>query len=138
MWSLAPQFDETVREVWRKRVYGDPMHRLMYRLKLLRQPLHQTQFPAIFRQLEEARASLSHAQIALGDDQWNEHLIQREREALHGYQFLSLAAHNYMVQKSKATWLQLGDDNTHYFHSLMRKKQYARHISVLKTDSGDL
>lgn len=43
-----------------------------------------------------------------------------------------------MVQKSKATWLNLGDDNTKYFHSFMRKKRYSRHIAMITSEHGDI
>lgn len=43
-----------------------------------------------------------------------------------------------MLQRSKATWLQLGDSNTAYFYKYMRKKNYKRMITSVADDAGNL
>lgn len=41
------------------------------------------------------------------------------------------ATHAYMIQKTKAVWLQEGDENTSFFHNVLKKRQYqSRVISI--------
>lgn len=141
MWALSPSFYYIVSNVWAAPVFGDKMHRVMYKLKKLKKPLlmlNRQQFPVVVQQLEEARNAFTLAQENLGANKWNQELVDKEQHALQHYQYISKAAHLFMVQQSKATWLQLGDDNTRYFHSLMRKQRYHMKISMIQYLEGDL
>lgn len=106
MWALSSHFSDIVTRIWKVTMFGDPMHKVMYRLKLLKQPLltlHKQQFLDILQQLEEVRCVVSRVQGDLRCGMWNPTLITAKKEALRHYQFISSAAHTYMVQKSKAT-----------------------------------
>lgn len=139
-WALASHFNDIVRVGWSTPAFGDKMHRVMYQLKQLKQPLlalSRQQFPDVVHQLETAQSFLIAVQEQLGADKWNHELVQAEQQALQHYHFISTTTHLFIVQLYKAIWLQLGDDNTRYFHSLMRKQRYKRQITMIQSPKGD-
>ncbi|XP_074299016.1 uncharacterized protein LOC141630021 [Silene latifolia] len=44
------------------------------------------------------------------------------------FKFLNQACHEYLVQKSKAVWMEQGDQNTKNFHSLIKNRQVKNKI----------
>lgn len=43
-----------------------------------------------------------------------------------------------LIQRSKATWLRLGDDNTQYFHSILKQKRLQQTITQLQDENMQL
>lgn len=50
-------------------------------------------------------------------------LQQKQREVYQQFRKASFLAEIYLQQKSKATWLRLGDDNTKYSHSVIKHRR---------------
>lgn len=122
-------------------MHGDEAHKLMVRLKSLQRPLltmNKSEFPDILLQLDEAREALLAVQERMTADQWNVGLVEQEVVLRQEYHRLMRAAHDYKVQLSKATWLCEGDQNTRYFHSLMRQQRYHRVIRMVHNEVGDI
>ncbi|XP_074276997.1 uncharacterized protein LOC141600652 [Silene latifolia] len=126
MWSRSEDFQSCVKHVWDNSVYGTHMFRLVKKLKLLKSPLKQlnkTDFDDIENNTARARMHLEYVQEKLRSDPLNEVLIQQEKNSASAFRFLNQACHEYLVQKSKAVWLEQGDQNTKYFHSLIKVRQ---------------
>lgn len=142
MWTRAPSFSELVRQHWsNKTVKGDSTHRIFCKLKTLkwdRLKLNKGVFSDIIDRSEATRTALVATQEVLHGDPWNALHIEKERQLQDQYNLYSKVAHDFMVQHSKATWMQYGDANTIYFHSLMRKQKYKQHISFVTNAHGDV
>lgn len=57
--------------------------------------------------------------------------LRREQETRERYQTTKKAAYAYMLQKTKALWVQEGDENPYYFHSILKKRNYQARISTV-------
>lgn len=131
MWASCKQFHSIMATVWQQRANEDSMHQLAYILKLLKKllkELHRSMFPDILKQVEEVRLELENVQLRLICDPGSEELFYLEKQIAQRYKLLTQAAHAYKVQVSKTTWLSFGDDNTRYFHSLVRQQKYHKLI----------
>lgn len=49
-------------------------------------------------------------------------LITKEKGALSSYLLASMAYEKCLQQKSKVTWLKLGDDSTRFFHASIKSR----------------
>lgn len=49
---------------------------------------------------------------------------------------MNKAAHDFMLQKTKDTWLVQGDANTKYFHDVLRQKHYKQRIYTVTIEEG--
>ncbi|XP_019254970.1 PREDICTED: uncharacterized protein LOC109233537 [Nicotiana attenuata] len=67
----------------------------------------------------------------LNDDYFNKFLIEEERKTLESIEKWEAIQEQIMRQKSRATWIQLGDDNTRYFHAYMRARQARNKVSCI-------
>ncbi|XP_019255176.1 PREDICTED: uncharacterized protein LOC109233767 [Nicotiana attenuata] len=59
----------------------------------------------------------------LNEDYFNNQLIEDERRILKSIEKWEAIHEQIMRQKSRATWIQLGDCNTKYFHAYMKARQ---------------
>lgn len=54
-----------------------------------------------------------------------------EKEKYHKFRKSSYMAEIFLHQRSKETWLRLGDDNTRYFYSIIKYKRLQQTITQL-------
>lgn len=66
----------------------------------------------------------------------NIHLQNKEMELRDQLIVKSKEAHGLMVQQSKATWLKEWDDNTSYFHGLLKQRTYQTRIVAVTENDG--
>ncbi|XP_074293216.1 uncharacterized protein LOC141620178 [Silene latifolia] len=59
-----------------------------------------------------------------------------EREALKTYRDLQTASDSFLLQKSKATWVNQGDNNTKYFHSVLKNRHVQSKIFRITNIEG--
>lgn len=59
-----------------------------------------------------------------------------ERDSYAQFKHISYLAEVYLQQQSKATWLKLGDDNTGYFLSVLKRRRLKLATTQLKDESG--
>lgn len=76
------------------------------------------------------------AQKILHEDPFNERLKNEEREAASKYAVLNKAAESFLQQKSKADWIALGDQNTAYFHAVMKQKFKKSRVTAIVDQNG--
>ncbi|XP_074265375.1 uncharacterized protein LOC141587805 [Silene latifolia] len=99
---------------------------LVKKLKSLKWPLKQLNkdnFDDIVNNTARAKMNLEFIQLKLGDDPSNAALIIQELEANSSVRFLEYACSEFLLQKSKAIWVDKGDDNSKYFHSFIKGRQ---------------
>lgn len=139
VWASHPMFMEKVEAVWRQEIKGCLMFQVMKKLKLLKQhlkDLNKQYFNNILKVVDEDRDTLDEAQQALYNDPNNLGLKQMEKEKYDKFRRSSYLAEIYLQQRSKATWIQLSDDTTKYFYSVIKHKNLQQAIMQIKDKHG--
>ncbi|XP_074300723.1 uncharacterized protein LOC141632032 [Silene latifolia] len=139
MWGKDPQFLELVQEVWDKPLYGIKMFHVVKRLKMLKHPLkglNGTAFANIETSAKIAKHHLYVVQEKLHADPLNLLIQQEVNEASNCYRDLENARRSFLAQKAKAHWMQEGDDNTSYFHSIIKARRMSNKILTIQDMAG--
>lgn len=58
--------------------------------------------------------------------------MQLEKETYQKFRQMSYMAEVFLQQRSKTTWVKLGDDNTSYFYSVIKHKRFQHAITQLR------
>ncbi|XP_070015032.1 uncharacterized protein [Nicotiana sylvestris] len=122
-WAQHPQFNQIVSYVWTTFVEGCKMFQIVKKMKLLKRKLRELN-SQYFSNIEQTTKVDRQA------------LKQEEHEKYQKFKESSNLAEMFLQQKSKATWLRLGDDNTGYFYSVIRHKRLKLATIQLKDDQG--
>ncbi|XP_074293363.1 uncharacterized protein LOC141620371 [Silene latifolia] len=117
------QDSDTTFQYWSKFWQGTKMFKVVMKLKSLKKPLKDLN-KNLFADVENSTAYawkiLDAIQTALTSNPTDPQLISQEREASQTYRDLQNACDSFLLQKSKASWVNQGDNNTRYFHSLLK------------------
>ncbi|XP_074266652.1 uncharacterized protein LOC141589931 [Silene latifolia] len=141
MWSQSVDFKSCVQEHWSKNWPGTKMYKLVHKLKNLKGPLkslNRNDFDDIENNAARARMYLESIQEKLRIDPNNPELIHMEIEAVSSVRFLEDACYTFLVQKSKVTWVDKGDSNNRYFHSVIKTRQVRSKIMKIEDAKGVL
>ncbi|XP_074318694.1 uncharacterized protein LOC141655516 [Silene latifolia] len=139
MWSKVEDFKECVNQVWDSDWNGTLMFQLVKKLKSLKWPLKQLNkdnFDDIVNNTARAKMNLEFIQLKLRDDPSNVALIVQEMEANSSVRFLESACSEFLLQKSKAIWVDNGGDNTKYFHSFIKGRQIRNKVIKIEDTQG--
>ncbi|XP_019223365.1 PREDICTED: uncharacterized protein LOC109205144 [Nicotiana attenuata] len=98
--------------------------------------LNTQAFHNIVTEADEDRNTLKQIQVQLQRCPTNVEYQQAEISAYQKFRQSSYLAEVYLQQMSKATWIRLGDDNTKYFHSVIKHRKLKQAITQLKDSSG--
>ncbi|XP_074277992.1 uncharacterized protein LOC141601597 [Silene latifolia] len=141
MWSQSIDFKDCVQEHWSKNWPGTKMYNLVHKFKYLKGPLknlNKNDFHDVENNAARARMYLESIQEKLRLEPQNPKLIQMEIEAASSVRFLEDACYDFLVQKSKVTWVDKGDSNTRYFHSVIKTRQVRSKVMKIKDSTGVL
>lgn len=133
-WSQHPEFHAKVREVWHKQIEGCMMFQIVKKMKLLKQNLkevNKNQCSNIIKEETDDREALEQAQIAMQLRPGDQALQLLEKEKYQKFRQSSYLAEIFLQQRSKATWLRLGDDDTKYIFSIIKHKRLQQEITQL-------
>ncbi|XP_075098842.1 uncharacterized protein LOC142175754 [Nicotiana tabacum] len=114
---------------------------IVKRLKLLKKKLkklNKDHSSNIVAEAKEDRKALYQAQTLLHTRPLDIELQAIEKEKYLKFKRSSYLAEMYLQKRSKAIWLQLGDDNTSYFHSIIKHRKLKQAITQIKNDQGEL
>lgn len=127
-------FLSMVDRIWSSStVYGTKMFQLCKRLTALKpaiRALSKEHYQGIHTQVVEARAVLLQIQaqnLTVPSDT----LLQQERIQLTLLNKLMAAEESLLQQKYRIKWLQMGDQNTSFFHKVVRGKQFRNTITTV-------
>ncbi|KAK9668763.1 hypothetical protein RND81_13G084800 [Saponaria officinalis] len=126
MWSGVDDFLPCVAQTWGEYVKGTKMFSVVTRLKNLKKPLkllNNNLFADVENNAIRAGLYLEYVQNKLRSDPLNPDWIEKETAAGKTYCELKRASDSYLLQKSKAHWVCDGDNNTTYFHSIIKGRQ---------------
>lgn len=116
------------------------MYRLCMKLKAFKAILkgkNTSCYGDIRSRVIQAQDCLDMAQRAVLNSHGSAESLLKERECLHYYVSISRAEEAFLKQKARNQWLQLGDQNTAFFHRLL-KGSYARNtITHLCDEHGN-
>ncbi|XP_074321323.1 uncharacterized protein LOC141657846 [Silene latifolia] len=141
MWSQSVDFKSCVQEHWSKTWPGTKMYNLVHKLKYLKEPLknlNKNDFDDVENNAARARMYLESIQEKLRIDPQNSELIQMEIDAANSVRFLDDACYTCLVQKSKVTWVDKGDSNNRYFHSVIKTRQVRSKVMKIEDSKSVL
>ncbi|XP_074299839.1 uncharacterized protein LOC141631010 [Silene latifolia] len=139
MWSHSPAFKPCVQQHWSKEWQGTKMFSLVKKLKSLKWPLkmlNKDDFNDVENNAARARISLEYIQDKLRSDPQNSDFIHQEIDTANSVRFLDRACHEFLLQKSKATWVEKGDQNSKYFHSIIKSRQVRNTVVRIENVKG--
>ncbi|XP_058726489.1 uncharacterized protein LOC131597842 [Vicia villosa] len=128
-----PSYTQVVQESWKNRIHGTVMHIFWSKLRRL----HPTLKPLIKKstniqiQIQQAGHELMQAQEHLTNDLFDVQAKEQVKIFQDKITQLNQNEERMLMQKSKVTWLQLGDSNNAYFHALVKEKNRQKDIYSL-------
>lgn len=121
VWTQHPQFKEVVAHAWQQHIEGYSMLQVIKKLKILKKTLkklNQQNFRNILNEAEDDRAALQLAQTKLHEKPSDVELQEQEKIIHQQFRKSIHLAEMFLQQRSKANWINPGDDNTRYFIQL--------------------
>ncbi|KAL9225926.1 hypothetical protein vseg_001800 [Gypsophila vaccaria] len=148
MWFLVPEFFQVVQQGWQWQCHGVPMYQVVQRLRGLKQPLKRLN-ASLFYDIENktniAIQLLNDLQSKVMLDPHNILLVDLEREANGVCRMLMSARDSYLIQRAKIDWVQNADENSGYYHRIIRARRVANSViqiidaeGILHTEKADI
>ncbi|XP_031255913.1 uncharacterized protein LOC116113894 [Pistacia vera] len=138
-WADHASFRDIVQAVWDEPLVGNPMFRLTQKLGLVKRKLKALHIRAsshISSRVLEARARWAAAQGNLDRDPFSTECISEERNLANQYFSLCRDEEAFFKQRSRVQWLNLGDQNTKFFHKSLIHRQVRNRIHGLTDGHG--
>lgn len=137
-WLDHPDFLNTVREVWNSPVNGNPIYILSQKLGLVKRRLNilKRNEGSIHTQIKDTRARLCSVQSEILNGCQDSNLIQLDRDITASLSHLLEKEENIARQRSRVQWLELGDNNTSFFHKKIASNWNSNKITSLIDASG--
>lgn len=141
MWSVIPEFQTRVQEVWEKEIQGTQMYKLvgkLHRTKSILQRLNKERFSYVEKRAETTMAKLTECQGKIQKDPKNVELIKEEGRWMKESIIWKAAKEQFLRQKSKIQWIRQGDQNTKYFHEVIKARKNTNRIFSIKDAKGNM
>ncbi|KAL9237052.1 hypothetical protein vseg_011642 [Gypsophila vaccaria] len=138
MWSMAPECKRIITERWSMEVNGYIMFQVVHKMKLLKSDLrvlNKGLFSNVEHSADMSLQLLHLRQTELQASPADLELMMAEREAAISAKFLLEAKHIFLIQRSKAKWIQEGDDNIAFFHSCIKERRQVNRVVRIRTTS---
>ncbi|XP_060182351.1 uncharacterized protein LOC132612018 [Lycium barbarum] len=136
-----PRFLQVVETYWRKPCYGTHMLAVWNKLQTIKKGMQQLphkEFKGIGDKVSDSRAVLIGIKQQMRDHSRQAELVQAAAEAKKQLEKWVLVEESIARQKSKVTWLKLGDANIAYFHACLKNRQVQDQIIRLVNKQGGL
>lgn len=125
IWATHPKFLKVVT-TWQNVESGCAMLQVVKKLKSLKRnlkELNKQHFRNILTEAEDDRTKLEQIQKALQANPRDQNVQVQEKEQYQKFKRSSYLAEGFLQQSSKAAWIQLGDDNSKYFFSVIKHRR---------------
>jgi hypothetical protein len=139
-WAEHNNFLDWIGDAWRVEVEGYSMFCFYSKLKAVRDVLKVKNievFGNLGLKISQARHELAKAQNSFISSKGNAECQRKEKECLHLLISLMAAEENFLKQKSRVKWLNLGDGNNAFFHNAVKVRNSTNLIKMLKDAEGN-
>ncbi|GJT13943.1 RNA-directed DNA polymerase, eukaryota, reverse transcriptase zinc-binding domain protein [Tanacetum coccineum] len=128
-----------VKENWNVDVKGFSMFVLAKRLKNMKKYMRRLNKSNgnVFEKAKFLKTELKRVQQSLDKDPHNAVLREEEMIYSKAYSDAVLDEERLMKQKAKIEWLREGDNNTAYFHKILKGRVSKSRIEVINDDAGN-
>ncbi|KAL9230664.1 hypothetical protein vseg_005987 [Gypsophila vaccaria] len=141
IWCLVPEFIQVVQQSWKEQIHGVPMYQIVQKLRGLKKPLKQLN-ASLFSDIESktniAIQLLNDLQTKVMLDPHNLTLAALEKEANGVCRVLTNARDSYLLQKAKLNWIKKADENTGYYHRVIRARRLSNSVVQVIDGNGEL
>ena len=93
-------------------------------------------FTNVQKKVVEARETLYRAQADLLSNPNDSDLVGNERMCLKEFHDLARAEEGFLKQKSRIQWLKLGDQNSYFFHKVVKARNSKNSIKSITLENG--
>ncbi|GKD54007.1 RNA-directed DNA polymerase, eukaryota, reverse transcriptase zinc-binding domain protein, partial [Tanacetum coccineum] len=135
---LADKYDfhQVVKENWKEPIKGYAMFVLAKRLKNKKRHLRDLnkKNENVYEKVKVLRAELKKVQEELDKDPHNSRLREDEMLINRAYRNAAMDEEKVLKQKTKVEWLKEGDQNSAYFHNLLKGRLNKSRIIFLGTE----
>ena len=138
-WADHPSFIDLVKDAWDFDVYGTPMYRLTRKLRNVKSRLKAFNFQVfdnIQEKVVESRETLYRAQSELLSNPNDSGLVENEKICLKNLHELARDEEGFLKQKSRIQWLKLGDQNSKFFHKVVKARNSRNTIKSITLENG--
>jgi hypothetical protein len=143
-WIQDLSFENLVKQLWSDPKYlGEigKQHRLIWKLKDLKLQTkiwlkeRKLRTKAHIKNLEEEITECIHNN-SIGNNWMAKESLVKELEAVRNK--ILMEKEEYWRQRSRAIWLQSGDNNTNFFHNFANYRRKSKHLWDILDESGDV
>jgi hypothetical protein len=115
------------------------MYKVVKKMKLLQNELkaiNKADYADIEVKYQQLKADLASIQEQVHQDHNNKELREKERATLDQFVSIKKDSFSFLQQKAKIRWMQMGDDNTAYFHRSLKIQNYKKKVIALNDMNG--
>ncbi|XP_071687205.1 uncharacterized protein [Rutidosis leptorrhynchoides] len=133
-----PEFIPLVENVWKKVVNGVPMFKVVQKLKALKKDLNflNWQNGNIFSKVKDLKQKLKVAQAEVDDNPFDKTVKAEAVKLLNEYRDACKDEMKILKQKVRVKWLEDGDKNSKYFHSILKSRKSKSRVESICNDHG--
>ncbi|XP_062118480.1 uncharacterized protein LOC133832113 [Humulus lupulus] len=141
-WDIAhSRFKETVLESWLKPMTAKGLlgvTKKLLRLKHVLKVFNRQEIGDIEQSYHHAKGVYQLALTKAQEDPSDASAQEAERNVAVYYNEHYTRYRSYLIQRSKVTWIQKGDENNSYFHACIKKRREENRIVSFLNDQGDV
>ncbi|GAV79769.1 hypothetical protein CFOL_v3_23232 [Cephalotus follicularis] len=136
-WVSDDRFLGLVKCVWGQRLAGNPLEVVISKLRILKRELKSTfKKPDPNPKKEAIRAEIEVIQSRLLSNPSDLGLLRQEKLLISNLGKVKDEEESFLKQKSRITWLKLGDSNSKFFHRSVASLHHINHIDRLQKPYG--
>ncbi|XVE60134.1 hypothetical protein DITRI_Ditri05aG0102900 [Diplodiscus trichospermus] len=138
MWLKHGDFLQVVKDSYIQKIFGNPLQRLVHKLKRLKTALklwNKNLFRDIHEKVKEFQHRLEAVQKRILEDP-SDHLIRVETAISTSLGEALLQQERFFKEQSQIKWLKEGDSNTELFHKVVNMRKALKGISFLKINDN--
>ncbi|XP_062118462.1 uncharacterized protein LOC133832094 [Humulus lupulus] len=140
-WIAHSRFKEIVMDSWHKPMTAGGLlgvTKKLLRLKHVLKVFNRKKIEDIEQGYHLAKGVYQLALSKAQDSPSDATAQKAEKRAAIGYKEHYARYRSYLIQRSKVTWLQKGDENNSYFHACIKKRREENRIVSFMNDQGDI
>ena len=129
-----------VGSVWEEEVDGNPLYRVVVKLRRLKAVLREfnkLKFHNLSDQLERKQSELSGIQVSILGGDFSAEARVTERRLLNEVTQLQGLKEEFWRWKARVSWLREGDRNTKFFFRYAKERQARNSIAILHDKNGN-